>query len=562
MVASLHSEYAKGTGGHELSIEVPGMHHSQRRLKIFVIFSNAAQRDRLSLNMSTDAEPLGTGNVAVRVKESRPPLRRGRSTGQFGPAISLAALGTVSFIYIVLRLRHIGTYSLWCDEAFSVFVAKSQWSDLFRQVILDRVHPPLFYMLLKVWIAVVGASLSQLRLFSVFFSAFTLLPLWSCMRRIRLEPWLKLALLFAIACNPFLIFYSQEVRMYALLCFLSVWSLDLYLKQRSERPFLRILWALVNVSLVMVHVAGVAVIGCELAHAALARKEFRNRFLTCLPAVLAFVGWVIAVKALSPAPARVLHNIQWISRLTLAVQWKTIAHLLGSSVGAVVLNLPVAIAIWTHRKVEQRFASLFLMLSAATIVFVFAFSVVVKPIWQERYLIVAVIPYYLLAGDSIRRIGPKWALRCTVAIAAVGMLSLEYDLTHRPDRPVFTKFVIPAGEPLFASDDLAGAPLAIRQSSGEIPIRIIKASSLANSAGLRLTVRDVSYSIGEREGLIERGHDIYERDFLYAYDTTPDPMSPPGLLPSQLASYGCSEKELAETHGEGREFVLFRVSCT
>jgi len=229
--------------------------------------------------------------------------------------------------------------------------------------------------------------------------------------------------------------------------------------------------------------------------------------------------------------------------------------------GAVVLNVPIAIAIWTHRKVERHFASLFLLLSIATIAFVFAFSMLVKPVWQERYLIITVIPYYLLAGDSIRRISPKWALRSTLAIAAVGLLSLEYDLTHRPDRPVFTSFVGSAGELIFASDDLAGAPLAIRQSSEEIPVRIIKASSPSKS-GLRLTVRDVSYSIGEREGLIESGHDICEREFLYAFDTTPDPMSPPGLLPSDLPSYGCSGKELAETRGQGRKFIFYKINCT
>ena len=226
------------------------------------------------------------------------------------------------------------------------------------------------------------------------------------------------------------------------------------------------------------------------------------------------------------------------------------------------LNVPVAIAIWTHRKLNQRFATLLLLLSAATIAFVFAFSVMVKPVWQERYLIIAVIPYYLLAGDSIRRISPKWALRCTLAIAVAGLVSLEYDLTHRPDRPVFTSFVSADGEPIFASDDLAGAPLAIREHPGEAPIEIIKAASPSSSAGLRLTVREVSYSIGEREGLIDHGHDIYEREFLYAFDTSPDPMSPPGLLPSSLASYGCSEKELAETHGEGRRYVLLKIKCT
>jgi hypothetical protein len=502
--------------------------------------------------MSSNQELLDAGNVGVS----------DRGTSRFHPAISLVALVTVLLIYIALRLRHLGTYSLWCDEAFSVFVAKSSWHDFFRQLLIDRVHPPLYYLLLKLWISVLGASVAGLRLFSVLFSALTLLPLWSCMKEVRLSPGLKLALLFAIACNPFLILYSQEVRMYSLLCLLSVWSFDLYLKQSSERPWLRILWSLVNVALVMVHVAGLAVVGCELAHAALARTAFWHRLVTCLPALFALLSWIIAVKVFAPDPGRVLHNIAWISRLTPALEWKTLTHLLGSTLGAIVLNVPVAIAIWTRRNVERRFASLFLLLSIATMAFVFGFSMLVKPVWQERYLIITVIPYYLLAGDSIRQISPKWALRCTVAIAVVGLLSLEHNLTHRPDRPIFTSFVSSSGEPIFASDDLAGAPLAIRQSSQEIPIRIIKASSLSNSGGLTLTVREVSYSIGEREGLIENAHYIHEKEFLYAFDTTADPMSPPGLLPSDLSSYGCAAEELAETRGQGRKFVFYKVSCT
>ena len=103
--------------------------------------------------------------------------------------------------------------------------------------------------------------------------------------------------------------------------------------------------------------------------------------------------------------------------------------------------------------------------------------------------------------------------------------------------------------------------LAIGQSSRETPIRIIKAASPSNS-GLKLTVREVSYSIGEREGLIDSVQYIYEREFFYSYDTMADPMSPPGLLPSDLRSYGCSETELAKTHGQGREFIFFKVKCT
>jgi uncharacterized membrane protein len=187
--------------------------------------------------MSTNQELLAkAGTVIVPVREFRTPQRRDVPT-KTDRSLSLALLGIIVAIYIGLRLWHIGSYSLWYDEVFSVLVAKLPWSDLFRQVILDRIHPPLFYVVLKMWIAAVGSSAEKLRLLSVVFSVLTLAPLWSCMGQARLSKWVKLALLLAIACNPFLIFYSQEIMMYSLLCFLSVWSLDLCLKQQSERPF-------------------------------------------------------------------------------------------------------------------------------------------------------------------------------------------------------------------------------------------------------------------------------------------------------------------------------------
>jgi hypothetical protein len=200
--------------------------------------------------------------------------------------------------------------------------------------------------------------------------------------------------------------------------------------------------------------------------------------------------------------------------------------------------------------------------SIVTTAFVFAFSVMIKPIWQERYLIVTVIPYYLLTGNCIRQLPGRWVKGCTLAVAAVGMLSFEYDLTHHPDRPAFAGFAIPAGKPVFASDDIVGAPLAIKQSSGAIPMRVVELASLKDRAGLKLTVRDIAYSAGQFDIAVQRKQEIYVNNFLYAYDRGSDAFPPQGPLPTSLASYGCSEKELATTHGEGHEFVLLQIRCS
>ena len=229
---------------------------------------------------------------------------RGLSARQHRILLHSAFIGILA-LYVLLRLWRLHAYSLWYDEVFSVLVARSTWKELLWQVLLDRVHPPMFYALLKLWVGAFGDGLGPLRLFSVFFSTVAIVPLWSCTKRIGLSRQLSLVLLLAIACNPFLIFYSQEVRMYALLGFLSIWSVDLYLKQEEKGSSRSPLLALVNLSLVLVHVAGAAVVGFELLHSMVTEGKLRNRALQlALPAFGALLLWFIAIRLLVPCQRR------------------------------------------------------------------------------------------------------------------------------------------------------------------------------------------------------------------------------------------------------------------
>src|SRR5581483_1881149 len=279
--------------------------------------------------------------------------------------LSRIAFGVVILVYVLLRLRNLGTYSLWYDEVFSVVAARSSWSEMFRQILIDRVHPPVFYVCLKVWIAVLGQSLTWLRFFPVLFSILTLLPMWICMRRVKLTSRLSLVLLFAMGCNPFLIFYAQEVRMYALLGFLSACSLSFYLAEDKNKTELWLL-SLTNVLLVMTHAAGAAVVGGELVHALIIRNRSRkNVVLACAPSLASFAAWMLCVRFLAPHPAMVLHNVSWIPKPTFAMAWKTLAHILGGGAALVVLNIPIAIVCF-KRMGDRRFL-LLTILSIATI---------------------------------------------------------------------------------------------------------------------------------------------------------------------------------------------------
>lgn len=473
-----------------------------------------------------------------------------------------ATLVLILVLYIVLRLRHLGQYSLWYDEVFSVIAARSSWSEMFRQILIDRVHPPVFYICLKVWMAVVGASIVRLRLFSVLFSSLTFIPLWNCFRRTRLSPRISLALLLAIACNPFLIFYAQEVRMYALLGFLAVCSLSFYLADDENQTELWLL-SVVNVLLLMTHAAGAAVVGCELVHALIARKNGgRYAAVACGPALLSFASWMFSVKFLAPHPAMVLHNVSWIPKPTFSFAWKALAHILGGTAALIVLNILIAVACF--RRIRDRQFLLFLLLSIATIAFVFAFSVTIHPLWQERYLIICVVPYYLLAGWSVAKLSAKWRLAYTVAIALAAVVSLEYDLTHRPDRPDFAALLSIAKTsqvPVLSSYDVLAAPLAFAIGhQDQSRVQVIKSIADQSSADPTFISRDIAYSVGQRDWIHGQRY-VSPREFMYAWDNSGDPLLPAGIRPIDLISRGCRLQELARTHGQGHEFTLFRAHC-
>jgi mannosyltransferase len=159
-------------------------------------------------------------------------------------------IAIVCLAYIFLRLWNLTESCLWFDEIFSIHAAEHSWSGLFWFAAQDLIHPPLFYVLLKLWIAIGGESLFWLRLFPVLFSVAALFPFFLLCRQFKLSnSTIALAATF-LALNGSLIKYAQEVRMYSLLMCASLFSLWLFAR------FLNVgkgIWFLTLVNILLVH---------------------------------------------------------------------------------------------------------------------------------------------------------------------------------------------------------------------------------------------------------------------------------------------------------------------
>src|SRR5688572_19542899 len=159
-------------------------------------------------------------------------------------------IGALVLIYVAVRLWRLTDSCLWFDEIFGVHAAEHSWSGMFWFVAQDLIHPPLFYVLLKFWIAIGGEGLAWLRLFPVFFSALSMVPFLYLCRELKLPTRATLVALALFAVNGPLIKYAQEVRMYSLLLCLSLFSIWLFARffNRGKN-----IWVLTLVNILLVH---------------------------------------------------------------------------------------------------------------------------------------------------------------------------------------------------------------------------------------------------------------------------------------------------------------------
>ena len=113
-----------------------------------------------------------------------------------------------------LRFAGLSDKNIWLDEAASWSIVGQSWPEFWRVVVND-IHPPLYYLLLKGWVGVFGAAEGGLRGLSVVAGVATVWFGWRLARR-WVAPSIALATMLWLAVSPHLIFYAQEARMYAL----------------------------------------------------------------------------------------------------------------------------------------------------------------------------------------------------------------------------------------------------------------------------------------------------------------------------------------------------------
>lgn len=362
----------------------------------------------------------------------------------------MAAVALLIVVYVAARLWKLTASCLWFDEIFSVHAAEHTWGTIIGFVARDLIHPPLFYLLLKVWMAVGGESLYWLRLFPVALASAAIVPFLYLCRDLKLSIGSRMIALLLFAVNGSLIKYAQEVRMYSLLLLLSLFSVWLFVRYFHKGKGLPAL-VIVNILMVYAHYFGWLVIASEVfAIIVFQRIKIRAILVMLASCVAASVPWAIAVWMAASGGSDVGQNIGWMERPTLFqlaqlgmslvepfyfrssnAEPVTMAAISIPFILLIAAALTLGIVDARKREMEKfetkRLLAIFIVLPLVTAFLASWF--LPYSVWGARHLIIVFVPAALLIGAVVGRIemaAARGALLAMLVLLSTAAFAIQF----------------------------------------------------------------------------------------------------------------------------------------
>ncbi len=400
------------------------------------------------------------------MSRATPTLRLHADDASPWPARARATLVALVCLFGAARLWRLTQFNLGRDEIFSLETARLGWRALLAAVAADVVHPPLFYLLLRLWLKLGGESLPWLKLFPTLTALGALVPLLLLCRELRLRARETNAAVALAAVNGYLVAYAHELRMYSLLLLTTLAAFWLCARFLNARAVTRVdLCALFAAHLLLVYTQyyGWLVVCVELLCVLMWRRERARTFASlCALGALAFAPWAWAVaRALDARTVALGTQLGWHYRPDATGLAAYYALLNGphtfprsTTLGLLLFGLVILWAVWdVHRAARAEDANadaartdahdarrvFHFLLAFATLPVGCAFILsraLPQSVWHTRYLVVAAGPYLLLVACALARLRPR-ALRYALTFIIIAWATLSgYKEMRRTDTRV------------------------------------------------------------------------------------------------------------------------------
>jgi mannosyltransferase len=239
-----------------------------------------------------------------------------------GVAVFLSAL--------VVRLLGIVSRPIWYDEAFAIlFSEKGLKAMLAGTLTVDPggaaadIHPLAYYTLLWGWMKLFGESLVSVRMLSILLGMGIVALAYFLLRSMFSNTRLALLGALGVALAPFLVHYSQEIRMYILMAF-SLTAATWAFWQGLHSPQMR-WWVLFALCAALAqysqNLAAFYLVPLALTPIFLRRwDKVKMTFLAGLGALVLYLPWLVQL----PAQLIKIQNSYWVDQPTLGAIFTTL----------------------------------------------------------------------------------------------------------------------------------------------------------------------------------------------------------------------------------------------
>ncbi|MGQ9676814.1 MAG: glycosyltransferase family 39 protein [Chloroflexota bacterium] len=401
--------------------------------------------------------------------------------------LTWSGLLTILAASFALRVFRLDAQSLWYDEGVSVVMAPRDLATITANAAGD-IHPPLYYHALHFWTGLVGTSEFGARFLSVVYGVALVALVYQLGRRLFSRE-VGLAGAFLTAGAPFLIYYSQEARMYMQVTTLGALSMLLFVRlivNAQERPNRRgwplwVAYALATSATLYSQYFGITIVVAQNLHFWLLSGRQRTlwgkwvtaqlaiaiSFLPWLPVMLRqFGGWPSISEPFTFGT--LLERVFKV--FSLGLSWDAAATTNREIAFLIILAAAGLYPVVGNRKGMVRNLILLALYALVPVLLMYALSIQ-RPMYNPKLLLVATPAYYCALGlgaiGLARTVGrlieraPKVAplglhstqgnllslgLGALVALAALG--SLSYSYYHSASAYYF--------DPKYARDDYRG----------------------------------------------------------------------------------------------------------
>lgn len=305
---------------------------------------------------------------------------------------------TLLSLFLRSRQLHAG---FWIDEGISVGIAHEHWTSI-PHLLREDGSPPLYYMLLGIWVRLFGDSEIATHTLSLVFGLLCI-PVAYFAGRSIFGRTAGIACAILAALDPFLTYYAQETRMYeleALLSLIVAWS---YVEGilRAHKPW-TVVFVLSTAALAYSHNWGLFLcVGLAAATAAFARERLRLFAVAALGVAVLYAPWVPTLLF------QARHTgAPWSTRPSLHDLFLSAGAVIGGDTPYVALVLIGGAALGglvVHERTRERREIVALLTVSAVAVVVAFVSSQISPAWTARYFAVIFGPVVLVAGQAIVR---------------------------------------------------------------------------------------------------------------------------------------------------------------